>query len=212
VFVPLAERTSLIKPLTAWVIGEATRQGAAWRDAGQPLHIAVNISPRNLADAELPGIVLDAIAVVGLPASAIELEITETAVTTDPERAHATLHRLRGMGVSVSIDDFGTGYTSLSQLGELPVNTLKIDRTFVADLLTNPVHEAVARNVIRLAQDLGLTTVAEGVESYDVWTRLNEFGCDEIQGYVLTPPLPPEQFTAWLADWRTAAEIAAVSQ
>jgi diguanylate cyclase (GGDEF)-like protein len=203
-FMPLAERTSLIKPLTAWVIGEATRQCAAWRADGRPLGVAVNVSPRNLVDPDLPGVVLDAIADAAIPAEMLELEITETAITTDPESAQATLHRLHALGISVSIDDFGVGYTSLSQLGNLPVDTLKIDQSFVADLLINPVHESVVRNVIRLARDLGLSTVAEGVESSDIWTRLNEFGCDEIQGYVLTPPLPPDELVAWLVDWRAS--------
>jgi EAL domain-containing protein (putative c-di-GMP-specific phosphodiesterase class I) len=115
------------------------------------------------------------------------------------------------MGLRVSIDDFGVGYTSLSQLGELPVDALKIDRMFVADILTNPAHEAVVRNVIQLARDLGLTTIGEGVESQDIWDRLTEFGCDEIQGYILTPPLPPDQLTAWLADWRCRLTLATTS-
>jgi diguanylate cyclase (GGDEF)-like protein len=201
-FLPLAEHTSLIKPLTAWVISEATRQCAAWLADSRLLAVAVNISPRNLVDPDLPDVVLDAIAAAPIPASMLELEITETAITTDPQRAHATLDRLHAVGISVSIDDFGVGYTSLAQLGTLPVDTLKIDQIFVADLLASPAHETVVRNVIRLGRDLGLRTVAEGVESHDIWTRLNELGCDEIQGYVLTPPLPPDELVAWLDDWQ----------
>jgi EAL domain-containing protein (putative c-di-GMP-specific phosphodiesterase class I) len=201
-FLPLAERTPLIRPLTAWVIREATRQCAAWRESGLALDVAVNISPRNLADPELPTTVLDAVAAAGLSPGALEIEITETAVTADPERARMILNRLRAMGLRVSIDDFGSGYTSLSQLAELPVHALKIDRMFVADLHTDAAREAVVRNVIQLARDLGLTTVAEGVESIDVWARLNALGCDEIQGFVLTPPLPADRFVAWLTDWR----------
>jgi diguanylate cyclase (GGDEF)-like protein len=201
-FLALAEHTSLIKPLTAWVIGEATRQCAAWRAGNRQLAVAVNISPRNLVDPDLPDVVLDAIAAAAIPAGMLEVEITETAITTDPQRAHATLDRLHALGISVSIDDFGVGYTSLAQLGTLPVDTLKIDQIFVADLLANPAHEAVVRNVIRLGRDLGLRTVAEGVESREIWTRLNELGCDEIQGYVLTRPLPPEEFAAWLENWQ----------
>jgi EAL domain-containing protein (putative c-di-GMP-specific phosphodiesterase class I) len=203
-FMPLAERTSVIKPLTAWVIREATRQCALWRAEGRPLGVAVNISPRNLVDPDLPGVVLDAIAAAAIPAAAIELEITETAITTDLHHAQTILYRLHALGIRVSIDDFGVGYTSLSQLGTLPVDTVKIDQSFVADLLTNPVHETVVRNVIQLAHGLGLGTVAEGVESHDIWTKLNAFGCDEIQGYVLTPPLPPDRLTPWLADWRAS--------
>jgi diguanylate cyclase (GGDEF)-like protein len=153
-FLPLAEHTSLIKPLTAWVIGEATRQCAAWSAENRPLAVAVNISPRNLVDPDLPAVVLDAIAAAAIPAGMLELEITETAITTDPHRARTTLDRLHAMGIGVSIDDFGVGYTSLAQLGTLPVDTLKIDQLFVADLLTSPVHETVVRNVLRLGRDL----------------------------------------------------------
>ncbi|BCY09290.1 bifunctional diguanylate cyclase/phosphodiesterase [Actinoplanes sp. L3-i22] len=204
-FVPLAEHTSLIKPLTAWVLGEATRQCAAWRAAGRMLGVAVNISPRNLVDPDLPGVVRAAVAAAAIPAAMLELEITETAITTDPEHAAGTLERLRALGIGVSIDDFGAGYTSLAQLGTMPVDTLKIDQLFVADLLTNPAHEAVVRNIIQLCRELGLRTVAEGVETPGTWARLDELGCDEIQGYVLTPPLPPEQLIAWL-DERTDAD------
>jgi EAL domain-containing protein (putative c-di-GMP-specific phosphodiesterase class I) len=205
-FMPLVERTSLIKPLTAWVIREAARQCALWRTEGRPLGVAVNISPRNLVDPDLPGVVLDALAAAAVPAAVLELEITETAITTDPHRAQTTLHRLHALGIRVSIDDFGVGYTSLSQLGTLPIDTLKIDQSFVTDLLTNPVHETVVRNMIQLARDLGLSTVAEGVESHDIWTRLNAFGCDEIQGYVLTPPLPPDELRPWLDRWRASTD------
>ena len=187
------------------MIGEATRQYAVWRDEGRQIALAVNISPRNLVDPDLPQVVLEALAGAAMPPEMLELEITETAVTTDPLRALATLRRLHALGIGISIDDFGVGYTSLSQLGTLPVDTLKIDRMFVADILTNPIHETVVRNVVRLARDLGLRTVAEGVESYDVWARLSEFGCDEVLGYLLTPPLPPDRFAPWLDDWDAGA-------
>jgi EAL domain-containing protein (putative c-di-GMP-specific phosphodiesterase class I) len=152
-------------------------------------------------------VVVEAIAAAEIPATAIELEITETAITTDPHHAQATLYRLHALGIRVSIDDFGVGYTSLSQLGTLPVDTVKIDQSFITDLLTNPVHEIVVRNVLRLARDLGLCTVAEGVESHGIWTRLNTLGCDEIQGYILTRPLPPDQLTSWLDQWRASADV-----
>jgi diguanylate cyclase (GGDEF)-like protein len=200
-FLPLSERTALIRPLTAWVLHEAARQCAAWRAAGRDLSIAVNVSPRNLVDDDLPRVLLEATTAVGLPASALQVEITETAVMTDPTRAARILTTLRSMGVSVSIDDFGAGYTSLSQLAQLPVHTLKIDRQFVGDLLDNPAHEAIIRNVAQLARDLDIVTVAEGVESHQVWTRLIDLGCDEIQGHVLTPPLPPDRLLDWIAGW-----------
>jgi diguanylate cyclase (GGDEF)-like protein len=209
-FVPLAERTSLIKPLTEWVLGEAARQSAIWRAAGYHLTIAVNVSARNLVDDELPDAVLAASGRAGLSASALQVEITETAITSDPVRARRILTMLRGMGVSAAIDDFGAGYTSLSQLVRLPIQGLKIDRQFVVDVLDNPGHEAVIRNVVQLARDLGLTSTAEGVESTQVWKRLVELGCDEIQGYVLTAPLPPDQLLVWINNWHPSALGAAL--
>jgi EAL domain-containing protein (putative c-di-GMP-specific phosphodiesterase class I) len=118
---------------------------------------------------------------------------------TDPARVEAVVGDLAELGVHVAIDDFGVGYTSLSYLSRLPVKALKIDRCFVTGLLTEPASEILVRNMIRLAADLGLTSVAEGVETPEVWRRLNELGCDEIQGYVLTRPLPPAAFVDWLA-------------
>jgi len=200
-FVPLAERTSLIKPLTAWVLQEAARQCGRWRAAGRELTVAVNVSARNLFDDELITTLTGAAETAGIPLQALRLEITETAVMTDPERTNATLGEFSRLGMHVSIDDFGVGNTSLAYLSTLPVRTLKIDRRFVTDLLTSPVDEILVRNIIHLAHDLGLTSVAEGVETADVWRRLAELGCDEIQGYVLTRPLPPDKLDEWLADW-----------
>jgi diguanylate cyclase (GGDEF)-like protein len=210
-FVPLAERTSLIKPLTAWVLHEAARQCARWRAQGRPLSVAVNVSARNLVDEELTQTVTGAAAAAGIPVQALQLEITETAVMTDPVAVNATLGKLFRLGVHVSIDDFGVGYTSLSYLSTLPVHALKIDRRFVTDLLINPVDEILVRNVIHLARDLGLDSIAEGVESPEVWQRLTELGCDEIQGYVLTEPLPAADFAPWLDDWRRSHDQQAVT-
>jgi diguanylate cyclase (GGDEF)-like protein len=201
-FVPLAEKTSLIKPLTAWVLQEAARQCGRWRAQGRDLRIAVNVSARNLVDAELVQTLIDAADAAGIPVRSLQLEITETAVMTDPVRVNQTLGELFRLGVHVSIDDFGVGYTSLAYLSTLPVRALKIDRRFVTDLLTNPVDEILVRNVIHLARDLGLDSIAEGVESSEVWQRLADLGCDEIQGYVLTRPLPPDDLGGWLDDWR----------
>ena len=200
-FLPLAERTALIKPLTTWVLTEAARQCAAWRTAGHHLTVAVNVSPRNLVDDDLPDILLDAVGAAGLPPSALHIEITETAVMTDPAKAGHIVTKLRSMGVRISIDDFGTGYTSLSQLATLPIGVLKIDRHFVADLLDNQAHDAVIRSVVQLARQLDITTVAEGVENHQTWARLTDLGCDQIQGYVLTPPLPPDQLLHWITTW-----------
>jgi diguanylate cyclase (GGDEF)-like protein len=201
-FVELAERTSLIRPLTAWVLREAARQCGEWKAQGRELTVAVNISARNLLDDDLIDTLTSATEAAGIPLQTLRLEITETAVLTDPERVTVTLARLAALGLHVSIDDFGVGYTSLSYLASLPINALKIDRRFVTDLLTRPVDEILVRNVINLARDLGLDTVAEGVETAEVWQRLAELGCDEIQGYLLTRPLPPAEIEPWLDQWR----------
>jgi diguanylate cyclase (GGDEF)-like protein len=206
-FVPLAERTSIIKPLTAWVLQEAARQGAVWRAQGREVGIAVNVSARNLVDDQLIATVTDAAAAAGIPVGLLSLEVTETAVMTDPVRVVATLEKLSLLGVQIAIDDFGVGYTSLSYLTTLPVHALKIDRRFITDLLTNPLDEIIVRNVINLARDLGLTSVAEGVESAEIWQRLTDLGCAEIQGYVLTRPLPPADFDRWRDRWQPETPV-----
>jgi EAL domain-containing protein (putative c-di-GMP-specific phosphodiesterase class I) len=201
-FVPLAERTALVRPLTTWVLNEAARQCAEWWKAGRKLSVAVNVCPRNLVNDDLAAIVRAAAAPYNLPLRALRLEITETAVIADEERAIAVLQQLRELGVEVSIDDFGAGYTSLSYLPTLPVKALKIDKQFIDNMVRDELDEAVVRNVIHLAHDLGMTTVAEGVETFEVWDRLIDLGCDEIQGYILTKPLPPDALLEWLDHWR----------
>ncbi|MDP9425806.1 MAG: EAL domain-containing protein [Actinomycetota bacterium] len=198
-FIPLAERTALMRPLTTWVLRTAVAQCAAWRAEGWEVDVAVNIAPATLLEPEFPSQVMQVLADAGLPGSALELEITETAVMIDPARAADTLRRLQAMGVAVSIDDFGAGYTSLSYLKSLPVRSLKIDRGFVTHLIENGKDEAVARSIVSLGHDLGLNVVAEGVETSDVRQRLLELGCDEIQGYLLSRPIPSADVALWLA-------------
>src|SRR5205823_9743997 len=141
-------------------------------EIGVDLRIAVNVSPRNLVHDDLPATIVSAAAESGVPASVLEVEITETAVMTDPERVILVLDRLNALGVPVSIDDFGSGFTSLAHLASLPVRSLKIDRRFIADILDNHADEVIVRNVIRLAGELGMSVLAEGVETPDVWRRL----------------------------------------
>ncbi len=206
VFIPLAEKTALLWPLTAWVLANALQDCARWRAAGWDVGVAVNIAPSTLLDPGLPGAVLAALAEVGLPGQALELEITETAVMVDPSRAATTLSHLRAMGVAVAIDDFGAGYTSLSYLKTLPVCSLKIDRGFITHLLEDSKDAAVARSVISLGHELGLTVVAEGVESEAVCGRLRELGCDELQGYHLARPMDPTHILGWLTTTRDDAQ------
>ena len=198
-FLPLAERTALMRPLTDWVLREAIGQCTSWRAAGWDVDVSVNIAPATLLESDLPTRVNELLTAGGLPGSALELEITETAVMVDPVRAAETLRRLRTMGVAVSIDDFGAGYTSLSYLKSLPVNSLKIDRRFVTHLLDDVRDEAVTRSVVSLAHDLGLTVVAEGVETADVRQRLVELGCDQAQGYLMARPMDAVAVRGWLA-------------
>jgi EAL domain-containing protein (putative c-di-GMP-specific phosphodiesterase class I) len=189
-FVPIAEHTALIAPLTAWVLNEACRQAASWRAAGMPLSVAVNVSPRSLFNGDLPALVLQVLASTGLPAALLEVEITETAMVVDPDGARSVLLQLRAMGVRVSLDDFGTGFTSLLMLQNLPVTALKIDRAFVTGMLTGRDDSAVAESLIALAGRLGLIVVAEGVETAHVLDRLRALGCDQAQGFYLAEPLP----------------------
>jgi diguanylate cyclase (GGDEF)-like protein len=209
-FIPLAESTALMRPLTSWVLAEATAHVAAWRAAGWPVSVAVNIPPRALLEGDLCREVLQVLSDNDLPGEALELEITETAVMVDPIRAAQTLRELRAVGVGVAIDDFGAGYTSLSFLKTLPVRSLKIDRGFVTDLIGSSQDEAVARSVVALGHDLGLTVVAEGVETAEVQQRLRELGCDEVQGYLLSRPMVADLVEPWLLGAAAAQREAAL--
>ena len=197
-FIPLAEHTGLIKPLTDWVVEAALRQSSTWRHAGLALPVAVNLSARNLRDAELLSKMTRLVAAWGAEAGWLELEITESAVMDDPDGALEILKRLSKLGFTLFIDDFGTGYSSLGYLKKLPVNAVKIDKSFVIDMLKNADSAAIVRATVVLAHDLGLKVVAEGVEDQATWNRLATLGCDVAQGYHISKPMPAEQFKAWV--------------
>ncbi|MEA2426569.1 MAG: hypothetical protein QOF37_197 [Thermoleophilaceae bacterium] len=197
-FIPLAEQTGVIKPLTAWVLNAALGQCRAWRDSGMPLTVAVNLSVRNLLDAHLPQSIAELLAHHELPASALELEITEGTIVADQVRALDVLTRLNGMGIGLSVDDFGTGYSSLAYLKDLPVCELKIDRKFVNNMTEDGDDAFIVRSTIDLGRNLGLQVVAEGVETEAVWDQLAQLGCDVAQGYYLSRPLPADQLTNWI--------------
>ncbi len=199
-FIPLAEHTGLIKPLTRFVIETAVRQCAAWRDAGTPVSIAVNVSMRNLLEVELADVVARLLVQANLPARLLKLEVTESAIVADPERAVVALERLVELGLSVSVDDFGTGYSSLTRLRNLPVHEVKIDRAFVRHLSESTDDLAIVRAVISLGHDLGLSVVAEGVEDEASWRILEGLGCDLLQGYLLARPMPTVAMTSWLRE------------
>ena len=192
-FIPVARQSALIRPITRYVLDAALGQCRAWHDAGVQVSVAVNLAERDLADSRLEEDVSDALRRWKLDPSTLELEIPESAVMTDPERVQKMLHRLSRRGVRLAIDDFGSGYASLSHLKELPVDVLKIDKSFVQSMGTNDEDDAIVRSTIELAHSLGLLVVAEGVESEDSLERLGALGCDLAQGYCLSRPVPPAE-------------------
>ena len=198
-FIPLAEHTGLIGPLTTYVLGAALIQARAWLDAGRPLVMSVNLSARNLLDEALPQQVADLLAAHGVPAGLLELEVTESALMTEPDRAKRVLEDLSALGVRLSIDDFGAGYTSLGQLKNLPVAELKIDRSFVMNMHNDPGDALIVRSIVDLGHSLGLTIVAEGVETAAALAALTALGCDVAQGYYLSRPVTAEAFDIWMA-------------
>jgi diguanylate cyclase (GGDEF)-like protein/PAS domain S-box-containing protein len=198
-FIPLAEYTGLINPLTCYVLDTALVQARTWMDSGRPLPIAVNLSARNLHDEGFAQLVAELLAVHDVPAHLLVLEVTESAIMIDPVRARLALEQLDALGVRISIDDFGAGYTSLSQLTTLPVSELKIDRSFVATMTSNPGNAMIVQSVIDLGQNLGLTLVAEGVETEQALTALAFLECDVAQGYHLCRPVPVAAFDTWCA-------------
>lgn len=197
-FVPLAELTDVIRPLTLWVLDAALAQVAIWNRAGHDVTVSVNLSARHLIDESCPHQVRRLLEKHAVSPERLELEITESALIVDPERATATLRHVHDMGVKISVDDFGTGYSSLSHLRRLPLHALKIDVSFVTHMLTNEADAVIVESTIGLAHNLGLTVVAEGIEDHETLKRLSELGCDEGQGYVIAKPLPESQATAWL--------------
>jgi diguanylate cyclase len=206
-FVPLAEHTALMRPLTLWVLDHALAQSRAWREQGLELRVAVNLAVPSLVDAQLGDDVARLLAKHDVPAHLLELEITESSIMTDPQRAIAKLEELSAMGVRLAIDDFGTGYSSLSYLTSLPVDELKIDKSFVMNMQASADDGVIVRSTIDLGRNLGLAVVAEGVETEDAFAQLQDLGCDEAQGFLLSRPVPAEALTAWLAGRTVQAPV-----
>jgi diguanylate cyclase (GGDEF)-like protein len=198
-FIPLAERTGLIKPLTLWVLNKGLKQCSAWNQHALDLDISINLSAQGLLDTELPETVAGLLASHDLAPGKLALEITESTIMMDKERAMEILTRLSDMGVRLSIDDFGTGYSSLAYLSKMPVKEIKIDKSFVMDMQDNKSNAAIVHATIDLGHNLGLSVVGEGVETQEVLSRLESLGCDAAQGYHLARPLAVEDFTQWIA-------------
>jgi diguanylate cyclase (GGDEF)-like protein len=202
-FIQVAERMALIKPLTAHVLELAARQVVEWQAAGITLPVAVNVSMRNLLDPQFPETLNRAIATAGIEARSLKLEITESSVMAEPGRVLETMKQVRDMGFMFSIDDFGTGYSSLAYLQRLPVEELKIDRSFVGQLPRDSGSLAIVRATIELAASLGLDVVAEGVEDDATWHTLRRLGCSTAQGYFMSRPMPAAEVVGWVRDWPT---------
>jgi diguanylate cyclase len=203
-FIPIAETTGLINRLTTHVLRLAIQQARTWLDSGLPIPVAVNLSPRCLLDTDLVRHVTDLLREHQLPASLLRLEVTETAVMANPALALATLTELHELGIRLSIDDYGTGYSSMSYLKRLPVDELKIDRSFVLHMDTDHHDAALVRGAIDLGHNLGLTVVAEGVEATPHVTALQDLGCDIAQGYHYARAMPPAHLTAWVQQYHVA--------
>lgn len=199
-FIHLAEQSGFIRPLGLWVARTALEQCAKWRAQGHLLNVAINLSTCNLQDEDLPDQLLDVINGCSARPEWLELEITESAVMTDPQHALHVLEQLSGFGMRISIDDFGTGYSSLTYLKRLPVDELKIDKSFILDMTEDNEDSMIVRATVDLAHNLGLKVVAEGVVSYKSWSLLSALGCDAAQGYYISRPLTAEQITRWLKE------------
>ncbi len=206
-FIPLAERTGLIHDLTIYVLRQALHQCSEWHKENLPFNIAVNISSRCLLNPEFPEILTGLLASLDFPAKSLIMEITETSIMVDPERSMEILNRIHAMGVKLSIDDFGTGYSSLAYLKKLPVSELKIDKSFVMDMLVNESDATIVNATIQLGHNLGLKVVAEGVEDEKTFERLCEMGCDLLQGYFISKPVPPEELLTWARQLKATSHL-----
>ena len=208
VFIPLAEHTGLIARLTKSILRQSLAQAKRWADIGLPVSVAVNVSALTMRDPAFLGSIIDALAEARVAPSTLTLEITESALADHTDGAVAIMRELRSAGIRLSIDDFGSGYSSMAYLKRLPIDELKIDRTFITDMLSDERDQPITRSIIELAHSLGLEVVAEGVESPALQSMLSTFSCDAVQGYGVCRPVPASELTSWLAG-RVASEIAA---
>jgi len=199
-FVPIAERTGLIKPMTDWILDKALQQCREWQDAGAPIHVAVNVSAKSLLEETLPSKVQSLLDKWNIDPRFLKIEITESSIMADPAHALAIMSMLQSMGVRLSVDDFGTGYSSLTHLRELPIDEIKIDKSFVTGMLTSEADAAIVRTVIDLAHNLGKQVCAEGVEDSETLQKLEEMGCDLAQGYFISRPVPAATLLTWLTE------------
>lgn len=204
-FIPLAEMSDLIQPLGLWVLENALQQVERWRTSGMELVVSVNLSTRNLMNSAFPGLIENLLKKYPVPPNLLEIEITESTLIGDPERALSVIGRIHSLGVRFSIDDFGTGYSSLGYLKRLPIDTLKIDRSFIRDMLMDEQDAVIVKSTLGLAHSFGLEVVAEGVEDGDTLEALRELNCEQAQGFYISRPVPADEFEAWFRSGANAA-------
>jgi diguanylate cyclase (GGDEF)-like protein len=197
-FIPMAERTGLIKQLSMWVLEHALKQGEKWHNQNLKLSISINLSPTTFLDPELPNLIIGMLSLYEIPAKYVTMEITEGSMIKDPDLAMDILTRLTNKGIKISIDDFGMGYSSLVYLKKMPANEIKIDKSFVSDMLKNENDAVIVKSIIDLGHNLSLVVVAEGAEDKETVTRLKALGCDVIQGFYYSRALSNEDFLKWL--------------
>jgi diguanylate cyclase (GGDEF)-like protein len=198
-FIPMVEKTALLQPLTHWALNDVLRTWKRWSDDGVRIPVAVNVSPRTLLDQDFPEVVRDLLDRWNVPARFLRLELTENFLVADSGRSSTVLDGLSAVGVGLSIDDFGTGFSSLSYLKRLPIDEIKVDRSFVSNMLERVEDFTIVRATVELGRNLGLRVVAEGVQDRDTFDRLGDFGCDEAQGFYIARPLDAEAFWSWVS-------------
>ncbi|MEH6637796.1 MAG: bifunctional diguanylate cyclase/phosphodiesterase [Porticoccaceae bacterium] len=200
-FIPIAEQTGCIRELTYQILDKAVRQAEHWHNSGNPLSVSINLSAQVIDDVHLLDSIRATLATTSIPADSITLEVTETAMMTNTEQALAVLNKIAALGIHISIDDFGTGYSSLAYLKQLPATELKIDKSFVLDMLNNESDATIVLATINLAHNLGLKVVAEGVANLDISQELNRLGCDYLQGFHISKALVVDEFQAFIRSW-----------
>jgi EAL domain-containing protein (putative c-di-GMP-specific phosphodiesterase class I) len=205
-FIPIAERTGLIRQLTDWVFDRALEQSHAWHEEGVPVHVAINVSAKSLLEMTLPNKVHTLLEKWSIDPRFLKIEITESSIMADPAHALAIASMLQSLGIRLSMDDFGTGYSSLTHLRQLPIDEIKIDKSFVKEMTKSDADAVIVRTVIDLAHNLGKQVCAEGVEDEETWRMLDSLGCDLAQGFWISRPLAAAPFKEWLiaTHWGTA--------
>ncbi len=206
-FIPMAERTGLITPLSIWVLNHALAQAEEWHRQNIKLSIAINLSPVTFLDTELPNLIIGMLSLYNIPPNYIILEITESSMINDPSLAMEIMKRLTNSGIKISIDDFGTGYSSLAYLRELPTSEVKIDKSFVTDMLKKDNDAVIVQAIIDLGHNLSLNVVAEGVEDKETAIQLKKLGCDVLQGYYISKPKPNDELLKWLPKKKNARVV-----